>query len=235
MFKSTSASPILLGILAVIVGIFAIAWPGVTILARSSCSRFTCSRTRGWRAAGLQQPGRRAVVGHLRLRHRPGRRLFASRPAPTAFVLVIAVAAWALVGGVAEFSAGFQAGEGVAPCAVHHVRAGVGRVRRLVRPARRGAVTWPGVRRNTPLYGFPRSPPASSSATWAETRSRCWNCATQRECPGPRPARHSRGVSHEPCPTGQAGSGRAANTVPVRHGRLRMRRPSAASRWPPSS
>jgi uncharacterized membrane protein HdeD (DUF308 family) len=33
MFKSTSASLILLGILAVIVGIFAIAWPGVTILA----------------------------------------------------------------------------------------------------------------------------------------------------------------------------------------------------------
>jgi uncharacterized membrane protein HdeD (DUF308 family) len=33
MFKSTSTSLILLGILAVIVGIFAIAWPGVTILA----------------------------------------------------------------------------------------------------------------------------------------------------------------------------------------------------------
>ena len=33
MFKSTSASLILLGILAVIVGVIAIAWPGVTILA----------------------------------------------------------------------------------------------------------------------------------------------------------------------------------------------------------
>ena len=33
MFKSTSTSLILLGILAVIVGILAIAWPGVTILA----------------------------------------------------------------------------------------------------------------------------------------------------------------------------------------------------------
>jgi uncharacterized membrane protein HdeD (DUF308 family) len=33
MFKSTSTSLILLGILAVIIGIFAIAWPGVTILA----------------------------------------------------------------------------------------------------------------------------------------------------------------------------------------------------------
>jgi Short repeat of unknown function (DUF308) len=33
MFKSTSTSLVLLGILAVIVGVFAIAWPGVTILA----------------------------------------------------------------------------------------------------------------------------------------------------------------------------------------------------------
>jgi hypothetical protein len=33
MFKSSSTSLILLGILAVIVGIVAIAWPGVTILA----------------------------------------------------------------------------------------------------------------------------------------------------------------------------------------------------------
>jgi uncharacterized membrane protein HdeD (DUF308 family) len=33
MFKSTSTSLILLGIVAVIAGILAIAWPGVTILA----------------------------------------------------------------------------------------------------------------------------------------------------------------------------------------------------------
>ncbi len=33
MFKSTSVSLIVLGVLAVIAGIFAIAWPGVTILA----------------------------------------------------------------------------------------------------------------------------------------------------------------------------------------------------------
>ena len=58
MFKSTSTSLILLGIVAVIAGILAIAWPGVTILA-----------------------------------------------------LVIVVAAWALAGGVAEFSAGFRAGQ----------------------------------------------------------------------------------------------------------------------------
>ena len=33
MFKSSSASLMLLGILAVVIGIVAIAWPGVTILA----------------------------------------------------------------------------------------------------------------------------------------------------------------------------------------------------------
>jgi uncharacterized membrane protein HdeD (DUF308 family) len=33
MFKSTSTSLILLGVLAIIVGIIALAWPGVTILA----------------------------------------------------------------------------------------------------------------------------------------------------------------------------------------------------------
>ena len=33
MFKSSSSSLILLGVLAVVVGILAIAWPGVTILA----------------------------------------------------------------------------------------------------------------------------------------------------------------------------------------------------------
>jgi uncharacterized membrane protein HdeD (DUF308 family) len=33
MFKSTSTSLILLGVLAIIVGILALAWPGVTVLA----------------------------------------------------------------------------------------------------------------------------------------------------------------------------------------------------------
>lgn len=33
MFKSSSTSQILLGVLAIVVGIIALAWPGVTILA----------------------------------------------------------------------------------------------------------------------------------------------------------------------------------------------------------
>jgi uncharacterized membrane protein HdeD (DUF308 family) len=114
MFKSTSTSLILTGILAVIVGIVAIAWPGVTILAL-----VILFAVYAFIAAGLQAArafsGRDAgpVFGHLLL----GLIDLAAGvvalvwPGPTAFVLVIIVAAWALVGGVAEFFAGFQTGE----------------------------------------------------------------------------------------------------------------------------
>jgi len=114
MFKSSSTSLILLGIMAVIVGILAIAWPGVTILAL-----VILFAVYAFVAAGLQAArafsGRTAgpVFGHLLL----GLIDIAAGvmalvwPAPTAFVLVIVVAAWALVGGVAEFFAGFQSGE----------------------------------------------------------------------------------------------------------------------------
>ncbi len=115
MFKSTSASLILLGILAVIVGIFAIAWPGVTILALVilfAVYAFMDAGLQSVRAFSSRAAG--PVVGHLLLALIDlAAGVFAlAWPAPTAFVLVIVVAAWALVGGVAEFFAGFQAGEG---------------------------------------------------------------------------------------------------------------------------
>ena len=114
MFKSSSASLILLGILAVIVGIVAVAWPGVTILAL-----VIVFAVYAFADAGLQAvrafSGRAAgpVVGRLLLGLIDlAAGVFAlAWPAPTAFVLVIVVAAWAVAGGVAEFSAGFQAGE----------------------------------------------------------------------------------------------------------------------------
>ena len=112
MFKSTSTSLILIGILAVIVGIFAIAWPGVTILAlvilfavyafmdaglqtmrafsgrdrRARSSATCCSGWSTWRPACSPSPGPRLPRSSWS----------------------IVVAAWALVGGVAEFFAGFQ-------------------------------------------------------------------------------------------------------------------------------
>jgi uncharacterized membrane protein HdeD (DUF308 family) len=114
MFKSTSASLILLGILAVIVGIFAIAWPGVTILALVilfAVYAFMDAGLQSVRAFSSRAAG--PVLGHLLLALIDlAAGVFAlAWPAPTAFVLVIVVAAWALAGGVAEFFAGFQAGE----------------------------------------------------------------------------------------------------------------------------
>jgi uncharacterized membrane protein HdeD (DUF308 family) len=114
MFKSTSTSLILLGILAVIVGIIAIAWPGVTILALVilfAIYAFMDAGLEGARAFSSRDAG--PVFGHLLL----GLVSLAAGvialvwPAPTAYVLVLIVAAWALVGGFAEIFGGFQAGE----------------------------------------------------------------------------------------------------------------------------
>jgi uncharacterized membrane protein HdeD (DUF308 family) len=114
MFKSSSTSLILLGILAVIFGIFAIAWPGVTILALVilfAIYAFMLAGLQGARAFSSRRAG--PVFGHLLLGLIDlAAGVFAlAWPAPTAFVLVIVVAAWALAGGVAEVLAGLQAGE----------------------------------------------------------------------------------------------------------------------------
>jgi uncharacterized membrane protein HdeD (DUF308 family) len=114
MFKSTSTSLILIGILAVVVGIFAIAWPGATILALVilfAVYAFTDAGLQTMRAFSSRTAG--PVLGHLLLALIDlAAGVFALVwPAPTAFVLVIVVAAWALAGGVAEFFAGFQSGE----------------------------------------------------------------------------------------------------------------------------
>jgi len=114
MFKSTSTSLILLGILAVIVGIIAIAWPGVTILALVILFAIYAFMAAGLQAARAFS-GRAAgpVFGHLLL----GLVDLAAGvialvwPGPTAFVLVILVAAWALASGIAEIVAGFGSGE----------------------------------------------------------------------------------------------------------------------------
>jgi uncharacterized membrane protein HdeD (DUF308 family) len=114
MFKSSSTSLILIGVLALIIGIVAIAWPGVTILALVilfAVYAFVDAGLQTMRAFSSQSAG--PVLGHLLLALVDvAAGVFAlAWPAPTAYVLVIVVAAWALVGGVAEFSAGFQVGE----------------------------------------------------------------------------------------------------------------------------
>jgi uncharacterized membrane protein HdeD (DUF308 family) len=114
MFKSTSTSLILLGILAVIVGIIAIAWPSVTILALVilfAIYAFIAAGLQAARAFSSRTAG--PVFGHLLL----GLIDLAAGvvalvwPAPTAYVLVIVVAAWALAGGLVEIFAGFGSGE----------------------------------------------------------------------------------------------------------------------------
>jgi uncharacterized membrane protein HdeD (DUF308 family) len=114
MFKSTSTSLILLGILAVLVGIIAIAWPGVTILALVilfAVYAFIAAGMQASRAFSSRDAG--PVFGHLLLAliDLAAGVVALVWPGPTAYVLVIIVAAWALVGGVAEIVAGFATGE----------------------------------------------------------------------------------------------------------------------------
>lgn len=114
MLKSASTSLILLGVLAVIIGIVAIAWPGVTILALVilfAVYAFIDAGLQSMRAFTGRDAG--PVIGHLLLALIDVAAGVAALawPAPTAFVLVLVVAVWAFAGGVAEFFAGFQAGE----------------------------------------------------------------------------------------------------------------------------
>ena len=114
MFKSTPIKLILLGILAVVVGIIAIAWPGVTILALVilfAVYAFMSAWLQGARGFTSRTAG--PVIGHLLLAlvDIAAGVIALAWPAPTAFVLVIVVGAWALVGGFAEIAGGFQVGE----------------------------------------------------------------------------------------------------------------------------
>ena len=114
MFKSTSTSLILLGVLAIIVGIIAIAWPGVTILELVilfAIYAFIDAGLQAVRAFSSRSAG--PVFGHLLLAlvDLAAGVIALVWPKPTALVLVIVVAAWALVGGFFEVFAAFQSGE----------------------------------------------------------------------------------------------------------------------------
>jgi uncharacterized membrane protein HdeD (DUF308 family) len=114
MFKSTSTSLILTGILAVIVGIIAIAWPGATILALVilfAVYAFIAAGLQAARAFSSRSAG--PVFGHLLLAVIDLAAGVAALawPGPTAYVLVIIVAAWALAAGLVEVIAGFGSGE----------------------------------------------------------------------------------------------------------------------------
>ena len=114
MFKSTSTSLILLGILAVIAGIVALAWPGITVYALVilfAVYAFIDAGLEAMRAFSSRTAG--PVFGHLLL----GLISLAAGvialvwPGPTALVLVLIIGVWAVIGGFVEIFAAFQSGE----------------------------------------------------------------------------------------------------------------------------
>ena len=114
MFKSTSNSLILLGILAVIAGIIALAWPGVTVLALVilfAVYAFISAGLEAARAFSSRTAG--PVFGHLLLAlvDLAAGVIALVWPRPTALVLVLIVGIWAVAGGLVEFFAAFRSGE----------------------------------------------------------------------------------------------------------------------------
>ena len=101
MFKSLSTSLIVRGLLAVAVGIVALAWPGVTVLALVilfAIYAFIAAGMEAVKAFSSERAG--PVMGHLLLGLVDvGAGVIAlAWPGPTALVLVLLVGAWAMVG-----------------------------------------------------------------------------------------------------------------------------------------
>src|SRR5262245_48830510 len=114
MFKSRSTSLILLGILGLIVGVIAIVWPNVTILALVilfAIYAFIGAGLQAMRAFSSRTAG--PVFGHLLLAliDLAAGVVALVWPGPTALVLVLVVAIWAFVAGFAEIFAAFASGE----------------------------------------------------------------------------------------------------------------------------
>jgi uncharacterized membrane protein HdeD (DUF308 family) len=114
MFKSLSTSLIVRGILAVAVGIIALAWPQVTVLALVilfAVYAFIAAGLEAMRAFSSHSAG--PVFGHLLLglADLAAGVIALAWPGPTALVLVLIVASWAVIGGLFEIVAAFRRGE----------------------------------------------------------------------------------------------------------------------------
>jgi uncharacterized membrane protein HdeD (DUF308 family) len=114
MIKSLSKSLIARGVVALVIGIVALAWPGVTVLAlvvMFAVYAFIAASLE----ARLAFSGRRAgsVVGHLLLGlvDIAAGALALAWPGITALVLVLLVGSWAVVTGTIEIVAAFRHGE----------------------------------------------------------------------------------------------------------------------------
>jgi uncharacterized membrane protein HdeD (DUF308 family) len=114
MFKSVSTSLTARGILAVIIGIIALAWPSVTVLALVivfAVYAFLAAGLQAARAFSSRTAG--PVIGHLLLglADLAAGVVALAWPGPTALVLVLIVGVWAVIAGLVEFSAAFASGE----------------------------------------------------------------------------------------------------------------------------
>ena len=114
MFKSLSTSLIAQGILALAVGVIALAWPSVTVLALVilfAVYAFIAAGMQAVRAFSSAKAG--PVFGHLLLGlvDLAAGVVALAWPGPTALVLVLVVGIWAVTAGIVEIAAAFQAGE----------------------------------------------------------------------------------------------------------------------------
>ena len=114
MFKSLGNSLILRGLLAVGVGLVAIAWPGVTVLALVVMFAVYAFVSAGLQAAlAFGSRTAKPVIGHLLLGLVDviaGVTALAW-PGATAIVLVLLIASWAIVTGVIEVVTGFRSAQ----------------------------------------------------------------------------------------------------------------------------
>jgi uncharacterized membrane protein HdeD (DUF308 family) len=114
MFKSLSTSLIARGVLAVIIGIVALAWPSVTVLALVILFAVYAFMAAGMEAVrGFSSRRAGPVLGHLLLGlvDLAAGVVALAWPGPTALVLVLIVGVWAVIAGLVEFFAAFQSGE----------------------------------------------------------------------------------------------------------------------------
>jgi len=114
MFKSVSNHLIMIGVLAIIIGILALAWPGVTILALVILFAVYAFIDAGLQSMRAFSGGRAGpFLGHLLLGLLDvlAGIIALAWPGATALVLVLIVGFWAFFGGFAEIFAAFRTGE----------------------------------------------------------------------------------------------------------------------------
>ena len=123
MVKSLSTSLVLRGLLALGIGAVALAWPGVTVLALVvvfAVYAFIAAGLQALQAFSSRTAG--PVFGHLLLGlvDLAAGIVALAWPGPTALVLVLVVASWAIVSGTLEIFAAFRSGEEAGDaCNVH--------------------------------------------------------------------------------------------------------------------